>query len=159
MRSHLLRLALALVAAASLAAASGEVEKPRIAAAPDGKAFATPEEAVTAFIASLETHDHTAQLAVLGSAAKPLIDSGDAADRYGAERFVESYKAAHEIQRQSDTRAQLVTGADDFPFPIPLVKDAAGWRFDTAAGQEEVLARRIGRNERFTIQACLAFID
>jgi Protein of unknown function (DUF2950) len=75
------------------------------------------------------------------------------------DRFVEDYDEAHQIARPSAERAQLVTGPDEWPFPIPIVKRGSGWSFDTAAGEEEILARRIGRNERFTIQACLAFID
>ena len=158
MRAHLLHIATAILTAGWLATASSAAEQ--AAAKPDGKAFATPEEAFSALMAAVEKNDLSAELAILGSAAKPIVESGDAAaDQLSAQRFVESYRGKHVIQRPTDERAWLVTGADDWPFPIPLVKDASGWRFDTAAGQEEIIARRIGRNERFTIQACLAFID
>ena len=131
-----------------------------LAAEPAQKHFASPEAAVSALIAALEADDRTAILAALGADAKPLLESGDpVADREGRERFVASYEAAHALKKLSDAQVELVTGEDEWPFPIPLVKEAAGWRFDSAAGVEEILDRRIGRNERFTIQACLAFVD
>jgi hypothetical protein len=122
--------------------------------------FASPEAAADALVAAIEKGDQAAALAVLGSDAKPILESGDAvADREVAERFVASYREAHELNHRSATASELVIGKDDWPFPIPLVKESAGWRFDTAAGQEEILDRRVGRNERFTIQTCLAIVD
>ncbi len=124
------------------------------------KHFASPQEAFSAFVAAARAGDQPALLAILGAKAKPILASGDpVADRNGVERFVASYDAAHAIQMSGEKQAELVTGSDEWPFPIPVVKEESGWRFDTDAGDEEVLARRIGRNERFTIQACLAFVD
>jgi hypothetical protein len=131
-----------------------------LAAAPAQKHFATPEAAVDALIAALAAHDKPALQALLGSEEKDLIDSGDpVADRQAAEAFVERYRSAHRIQKDSDTRAELEVGEDLWPLPIPIVKDASGWRFDGKAGAAEVLTRRIGRNERSAIQACLAYVD
>jgi hypothetical protein len=108
----------------------------------------------------VKKHDSTQLLAVLGPDAKPIIESGDAvADRDLMERFAASYDVAHALERVNASRVELVVGKDDWPFPIPIAKEKAGWRFDTAAGQEEILARRIGRNERSTIQTCLAIVD
>jgi hypothetical protein len=127
---------------------------------PAQKHFASPEEAFSAFVAAARAGDPPALLAILGAEAKPILESGDpVADRNGVERFVASYDEAHAIQMTSETEAELVTGSDEWPFPIPVVKEEDGWRFDTDAGDEEILARRIGRNERFTIQACLAYVD
>ena len=99
-------------------------------------------------------------LAVLGSDAKPILESGDpVADREVSERFVAGYEVAHAIKASSAGRSELVIGKDEWSFPIPIVKEGAGWRFDTAAGQAEILDRRVGRNERFTIQTCLAIVD
>jgi hypothetical protein len=124
------------------------------------KHFATPEAAVDALIAALGAHDKPALQALLGPEEKDLIDSGDpVADREAAEDFVERYQTGHDIKKLSDTKAELEVGADNWPLPIPLVKDASGWRWDGAAGEEEILARRIGRNELSAIQACLAYVD
>jgi hypothetical protein len=123
------------------------------------KHFATPEAAVDALIAALKAHDKTALLDLIGSDQTDLVDSGDpVADKLAVEGFLERYQAAHKIQKQA-TKAELEVGADDWPFPIPLAKNASGWRWDGAAGATEVLARRIGRNERSAIQACLAYVD
>src|SRR5262249_44041694 len=65
----------------------------------------------------------------------------------------------HQIAKDGDSKAIMVIGADDFPFPIPLVKKGDGWQFDTAAGRLEILYRRIGRNELNAIQASLAYVD
>ena len=122
--------------------------------------FASPDAAAAALVAAVKTRDQAAMLAVLGSDAKPILESGDpVADREVGERFVAGYEEAHAIKASSAGRSELEIGEDEWPFPIPIVKEGAGWRFDTAAGQEEILDRRIGRNERFAIQTCLAFVD
>jgi hypothetical protein len=122
--------------------------------------FASPEAATAALVAAVKAGDRAAMLAVLGSNARSLVESGDAvADRAAGERFVASYDAAHALETPSAERVELVIGEDGWPFPIPIVKEASGWRFDTAAGREEILGRRIGRNERATIQTCLAVVD
>ena len=127
---------------------------------PAQKHFASPEEAVQALVAAVKSDDPKALLTVLGPDGKRVAESGDTvADREGRERFVESYDEKHEITKKSDTMAVLSTGKDDWPLPIPIVKDASGWRFDTKAGEQEILARRIGRNELDTIQTMLALVD
>ena len=80
-------------------------------------------------------------------------------DRESGERFVKSYEEAHTLVQSGDTKVVLQTGKDEWPFPIPLIKGSAGWRFDTPAGQEEIRKRRIGRNELDVIQVCLAYVD
>jgi hypothetical protein len=131
-----------------------------LAAGAQQQHFATPEAAAAALVAAVKKGDEPALLRVLGNDAKPLIESGDAvADREAGERFVAGYEAAHRFDATNARRSELVTGNDEWPFPIPIVKESAGWRFDTAAGQEEILDRRVGRNERFTIQTCLAIVD
>lgn len=130
------------------------------AAAMSQQHFTTPEEGAQALVAALKTNDTKAQLQVLGRDAGPLIDSGDpVADRGSRERFVQSYEQSHSLVKTADTSAVLQIGTDDWPFPIPLVKDDAGWRFDTAAGEQEIINRRIGRNELAAIQSCLAYAD
>ncbi len=99
-------------------------------------------------------------LAILGPEGKPIASSGDkVADREGGERFVKAYEEANKLEKSGDAKAVLNIGKDNWPFPIPVVKDTAGWRFDTKAGLEEILNRRIGRNELSTMQAVLAYVD
>jgi len=122
--------------------------------------FSSPDEATKALLDAARAGDRAAMLAILGAEAKEIISSGDeVADRRGLERFVQAYEEASRLVSVSDTKATLTLGKDEWPFPIPLVKEAAGWRFDTAQGKEEILNRRIGRNELDTIQVCLAYVD
>jgi hypothetical protein len=160
----LLAILAALLAAATSAvprARAADPAKPAQAAATAQKRFASPDEAVSGLIAAARAEDwKTEMLAVLGPDAKEILDSGDPiADEEGLENFVASYDAAHKLEKPSAEEVELVVGKDEWPFPIPIVKEKSGWRFDTDAGDEEILARRIGRNERFTIQAILAVVD
>jgi len=124
------------------------------------KSFASPEAGVQALIDAVKAHDTKAILESLGPEARPLINSGDpVADRASGERFVKDYEEAHALVQLSDTKVVLQIGQDQWPFPIPLVKDNTGWRFDTQQGKEEILNRRIGRNELDVIQVCLAYVD
>jgi len=147
------------VLAFGVAATGAEPAKPATATAKQ-QHFASAEAAATALLGAVKSGDSAAMLAVLGPDAKPILDSGDAvADREMMERFTASYDAAHKLTSTNARRSELVVGKDEWPFPIPIVKESAGWRFDTAAGQEEILDRRVGRNERSTIQTCLAVVD
>ena len=122
--------------------------------------FASPEEAAQALVAAAKTGEPKSLLPILGPKAKAIIDSGDpVADRDALADFVKGYEEANKLEKTSETQVTLATGKDSWPLPIPLVKEDAGWRFDTDAGDEEILARRIGRNELFTIQSVLAFVD
>ena len=155
---------LGVAASFALGARAEDAAQPAKAAAPARASvqqhFASPEAAIAALVAALKAGDQAATVRVLGPDAKSIVESGDpVADRATRERFVAGYDAAHALEMPSAERAALVIGEDRWPFPIPIVKEAAGWRFDTAAGQEEVLDRRIGRNERATIQTCLAIVD
>jgi hypothetical protein len=134
--------------------------QPAHAATAKQQSFASPQDAVQALVTALRADDTKSLTAILGPKSKPLLESGDpVADREVVEDFLAAYDVANQIQQPSDTQAILATGNDDWPFPIPLVKETAGWRFDTEAGDEEVIARRVGRNELSTIQAALAFVD
>lgn len=74
-------------------------------------------------------------------------------------RSFAAYDAKHQLAMEGDNRAILAIGQGDFPLPIPLIRKDGMWRFDTAAGRGEILARRIGKNELGAIQACLAYVD
>jgi hypothetical protein len=124
------------------------------------KAFATPEEAVQELAAAAKANDVKALLAVLGADAASLIFSGDpVADRAAYERFTKAYEEAKRIDKQGDAKAIISVGKDDWPLPFPLVKSQAGWQFDAKQGREEVLTRRIGRNELSVVQVMQAYVD
>ncbi|MGH7354643.1 MAG: DUF2950 family protein, partial [Candidatus Rokuibacteriota bacterium] len=121
--------------------------------------FDSPEAAFGAFVAAIRAGDTPALLRILGPDAKSLVSSGDAvADRAGRERVAKAYDEAQRLEAGGG-RIVLVLGKDDYPFPIPLVPDRDKWRFDTRAGRQEILDRRIGRNELSVVQVCLAYVD
>jgi len=123
------------------------------------KTFATGDEAVNAFIKALREGNKEELLALFGSDANDLISSGDkVADRQRMQTFVTYYDEQHKLDVEGD-KLILLVGKNDWPFPIPLVKQGPRWVFDTAAGMEEILNRRIGRNELDTIQVMLAIVD
>jgi Protein of unknown function (DUF2950) len=129
-----------------------KIEKPSI------KVFATPDEASNALLAAAKSRDQTAALAIFGPDSKEIISSGDAVeDKNAADSFVARYEVMHRWRKLTDGAQILLVGADNFPFPIPLKKNVDGqWFFDTAAGKEEILNRRVGRNELATIDVCEA---
>jgi hypothetical protein len=122
--------------------------------------FETPEAAVQALVEAAQTGEVKPVLKVLGEDAKPLIESGDpVADKNGREEFVAGYNEAHSLDKTVAEAITLEVGADKWPFPFPIVKGGDGWHFDSAAGAEELINRRVGENELSTIQSCLAFVD
>jgi len=124
------------------------------------KTFGSPAEAATALIAAAKAHDTKAMLAILGSGAKGIVNSGDpVADRNGREIFVKAYEETNKLDMQGDAKAVLSVGKDAWPLPIPIVKAGPAWRFDAKQGAEEIVNRRIGRNELSTIQAMGAYVD
>ena len=131
------------------------------ALAADGqKSFASPEDAARELVSALKAGDTKGVLAVLGAEARPIIRTGDAAaDKAGRERFVKAYEEANRLEKSGDAKVILSVGKDNWPLPIPIVKDGAGWRFDTQAAKAEILNRRIGRNELSAMQAVQAYVD
>ena len=130
-------------------------EKPSI------RVFASPDEASNALLAAAKSGDQNALLAIFGPDSKEVIYSGDAVqDKNTATAFAAGYGVMHRWRNMPDGTQMLMVGADNFPFPIPLKKNAGGqWFFDTAAGKDEVLNRRIGRNELAIIEASGAVAD
>ena len=124
------------------------------------KTFASPDDAAKALADAAGRGDVQALRAILGPGSQALVQSGDAVeDRAGRERFAHAYGEAHRIDLRGDAKAVLLVGKDEWPLPIPLVKAAGGWRFDVRQGEEEILNRRIGRNELAAIQAVQAYVD
>ena len=151
------RLAIAIVATLLMGAAGS---REAFAASPHQRTFASPGEAVQALVEAVKAGDMEALASILGPEGRDLISSGDAvADKQDRARFVRSYEQSHTLERPTESTAVLVIGQDRWPLPIPVVKEGQTWRFDTAAGKEEILSRRIGRNELDTIQVCLAYVD
>jgi len=124
------------------------------------KTFTTPEDAVVALVDANKSGDLTALRALFGAAGEKLLDSGDPViDQRSREVFLVAYMEKAALMTVSPTREVLYVGNEEWPFPIPLVKQGQAWRFDTAAGAQEILYRRIGRNELTTIRVCQAYVD
>jgi Protein of unknown function (DUF2950) len=123
------------------------------------KSFESIDDAVNALIGAFRAVDQKTLVDILGAKGRPLVESGDnVADRRAFERFVAEYDRAHRVEGGGG-KVVLYTGEDDFPFPIPLVPDGPRWIWDTDAGDDEILFRRVGRNELAAIQVCLAYVD
>ena len=124
------------------------------------KTFASPEEAAKAAIAAAKAGDSKELTAIFGPGSEKVLQSGDkVADKDARERFVKAADEANALEKSGDAKAVLTVGKDKWPFPIPIVKADSSWRFDLEGGKEEVLNRRIGRNELFTVQSVLAYTD
>jgi hypothetical protein len=122
--------------------------------------FKTPEEAASALVDAAKSGDAKALLAVLGPDGGAIVSSGDpVADQNAREKFVDAYDAKHTLELEGDGTQTLILGADDFPFPIPLVNKGGEWQFDTKAGADEILRRRVGRNELAAIQVAEAYVQ
>jgi hypothetical protein len=134
---------------------SATPEKPLI------NAFAAPDDASNALQTAAKSADQNALLAIFGPDSKELIFSGDPVqDKNAGTAFVARYGVMHRWRKMPDGSEMLLVGADNFPFPIPLKKNGEGkWFFDTTAGKDEVLNRRIGRNELAIIEVCGAIAD
>ncbi len=125
-----------------------------------GQGFNSPEAAVTAIVAAARKADAAKVLAILGPDAEAIIFSGDEVEgKKGAADFVKRYDEKHKLEQESPTSATLLVGNDDWPFPIPVVKNGESWFFDVAAGKEEILNRRIGENELNVLQVMQAYVE
>ena len=123
-------------------------------------AFASPEQAAAQLVEAARADRVQEVRTILGPGSAPLLRSGDAvADAQARKRFLDAYDEDHSIDREQDNRATLVVGKDDWPFPIPIVQRSGQWRFDSSAGAEEVLSRRIGDNELSAIEAARAYVE
>jgi hypothetical protein len=127
--------------------------------AEDEQTFTTPQAAVSALVAAATNHDTNALHSIFGATGHDLIspDVVQATEEY--KLFVQHLTEKTELASNSDSNVTLEIGADGWPFPIPLVKRDGQWFFDTAAGAEEILARRIGMDEIGAINVCHAYVD
>jgi hypothetical protein len=130
-------------------------------AGPTGQtSFASAEKAVTSLVDAVKANDMQKLSAILGEGSEDILSSGDdVADSQGRAKFIEIYTEANSLVSEGESKQVLILGKEKWPFPIPIVKKDKDWVFDTMAGREEILHRRIGRNELNTIQTCLAYVD
>jgi Protein of unknown function (DUF2950) len=123
------------------------------------RTFAAPHDAVQALITAVSAGNVEELLAIFGPDGEQLVASSDPATaRRNREVFSVAVAEKWQVVDDTPTRKTLVIGNEEWPFPVPIVKDASGWRFDTAAGREEIIARRIGRNELAAIDTCRAYV-
>jgi hypothetical protein len=121
--------------------------------------FATPEDAVKTLVDTAKKGDLDALLALFGPDGKELLASSDPATaRMNRQVFTVAAAEQWHLTDAGENRKTLVLGNEEWPFPVPLVKEASEWRFDTAAGKEEVIARRIGNNELAAIDTIRAYV-
>ena len=124
------------------------------------ESFSTPEQAVQALVDAVRAGDSNQLRLILGPSSDHVMHCGDSvADDQHQQKFLGLYDEKHSLIPGANSTLTLIVGADDWPMPIPLVSDGKGWRFDTAAGLDEILNRRVGANELATIQVCLAIVD
>src|ERR1035438_9643401 len=121
--------------------------------------FSSPNDAVNALVAAATNQDTNALHSIFGATGHELIspDVVQATEEY--KLFVQHLSEKTELATNSDSKITLQIGADGWPFPIPLVKQGGQWFFDTAAGAEEILARRVGMGEIGAINVCNAYVD
>jgi hypothetical protein len=124
------------------------------------KDFESPAAAAQALVAAAQSDKSGALLEVLGKEAEPVLNSGDAVqDRNSRDRFLQAYTRAHALEADAEGVTTLAVGTDAWPFPFPIVQHDGRYQFDSAAGIEEIVNRRVGANELSAIQSCLAFVD
>src|SRR6185312_6793078 len=122
--------------------------------------FASPEEGKVALVEAIRADDSARLQTILGRHGRELFRSGDTvADQHYREAFLKAYGEAHSLIIEGEERAVLVIGRSAWPVPIPLLQSPDGWRFETAQGEQQILARRIGRNQWAAMQVCFAVVD
>jgi ribosomal protein L34 len=129
-------------------------------AAQKQKRFKSPDAAVKALMDACVANDVNALVALFGPGSQDLVSSGDEVDdARGRQMFVKAYGEAHRLEKAADGKRILYVGKDDWPMPVPIVKAGKRWRFQTEEGRQEILSRRVGKNELDAIQTCLAIVD
>ena len=124
------------------------------------KSYASPEEAVKVLIDAIKANNNQELLAIFGPEGKDIISSGDeVADKNAREKFLSDYEEMNKLEKETPDKVVLDVGSEDWPFPIPIVKKGETWVFDTKEGKDEILSRRIGRNELNTIEVMHAYVD
>ena len=124
------------------------------------KSFSSAREAAHALADAVQSGNEQAMMEIFGPDGKELVSSGDPEeDKQGRDQFSQKYQEMHRLVKEPDGTVTLYIGAENWPFPIPLVQSSGSWHFDTDAGKQEVLFRRIGRNEIATIEVCHELVE
>jgi hypothetical protein len=128
---------------------------------PKSKAFATPQDAANSLVDAAEKYDEAALTAVLGPDSNDIIHTGEPArDSEKTKEFAARARAKMSVElNKTKTRATMLVGEEDWPFPVPIVKAGKSWFFDTKTGRREILLRRIGQNELDAIQICRGYVE
>ncbi len=124
------------------------------------RSFASAEDAGRALFNAMEAQDEQAPLSILGQAGKDILSSGDPEEDSDARvSFVVKYQEMHRLVTEANGTVSLIVGGENWPFPIPLVSKNGSWYFDTPAGKDEIIFRRIGKNELAAMDACRELVD
>ena len=128
---------------------------------PKGKSFANPADAAAAIYAAARRNDDAELLAILGPDAKDIVEWSEDANVRQEQRaqFAQKYEQMHRLMREPDNTVALYVGAENWPFPIPIVEYKGAWYFDAGLGRQEIRYRRIGRNEVEALEVCQALVD
>jgi hypothetical protein len=133
---------------------------PVFAQEPGQRTFASAEDASRALFDAMQAQDEQAPLSILGPAGKEILSSGDPDEDSNARvGFVVKYQEMHRLATEANGTVTLIVGAENWPFPIPLESNHGSWYFDTPAGKDEILFRRIGKNEVSAMDACRDLVD
>jgi Protein of unknown function (DUF2950) len=123
-------------------------------------AFASPDEAVSALIAAVRSADPTTLRKIFGPGSEDILSSGDpVADQNAKENFLAMYDASHALEPEGEEKVWLEIGAEGWPMPVPLVRRDGRWYFDGAEGADEIVYRRVGKNELGAIAVCRGYVD
>ncbi len=126
----------------------------------DPTKYASPEDAVRALADAIRADDKQQLMEIMGSDGDRIISSGDeVSDRQRRQEFLRLYDQKHTLSSEGPDKMIVVIGETDWPFPVPIVRQDKIWSFDCRAGEEEILNRRVGRNELDAIQVCKAIGD
>jgi Protein of unknown function (DUF2950) len=149
-RTLLVSLSIAVFCAASAPAATKNAASQTL--------FATPEAAIQALTKAAKAADQKEMMAIFGPDREKLLSGDPVAEASALQRFAANLEKSATLEKVNDSKYTLLVGEEHWPSPIPIVKDGRKWRFDTAAGLEEILNRRIGQNELSAIMTCRAYV-
>ncbi len=149
-RTLLVSLSIVVFCAASAPAATKNATRQRL--------FATPEAAIQALTKAAKAADQKEMMAIFGPDREKLLSGDPVAEANALQRFSANLEKSATLEKVNDSKYTLLVGEEHWPSPIPIVKEGRKWRFDTAAGLEEILNRRIGQNELSAIMTCRAYV-
>ncbi len=124
----------------------------------DQETFSSPQQAMQALVQAAQAKDHAAMDKIFGPAAQQLLSGDPVEDAKDMDDFSKGVQESAQLKQQGDSKYTLTIGQDNWPFPVPIVKQGDQWVFDTKAGSQEILDRRIGENELSAITTCRAYV-